>query len=239
MVSTMKEKYETYKQNRNFLLNYDEILLFYPDYFKTKVLLENQEIVSKEEVDKYFEDNYKESNLYKRLVKLAMDEQEIYELMKQNKDIKYENIKNIYDKARKCSINLCDLIDYIGHYPITYPVPKEEEKKPEMEQLLEKYDIIVRYYMYEDMDEMQILSDDIVRIIEKLEETLNLINITINILSNNDWMFKRINFKSTEATQHIINEIDDFPLSTSQEQGKSHREEGKKYLRINHGKNII
>ena len=49
MVSNMKERYEELKKYGNILLNYDEILLFYPDYFKTKVELENESFISKEQ----------------------------------------------------------------------------------------------------------------------------------------------------------------------------------------------
>ena len=61
MVSSMKERYEELKKCGNILLNYDEILLFYPDYFKTKVELENESFISKEQVDDTFEKNYRDS----------------------------------------------------------------------------------------------------------------------------------------------------------------------------------
>ena len=73
----------------------------------------------------------------------------------------------IFDELVKSSITLCKLIDYIGHYPTTWPVPKEEEKDIEMEKLLEKYDIIVRYHLNDELVKMQITSNDVARIIQK------------------------------------------------------------------------
>ena len=241
ILRSIKERYNEYKKYPNILLNYNDILLFFPDYFKVKMELEKEKFVSKEEIDKEFNDNYKNSALYEKLVKLAMAEDEIYEFMNKNKDVKYMDIKNIFDKSVESSISLCELIDYIGHYPTTWPVPNEDEKNPAMEELLEKYDIIVRYHMDDDLDEMQIMSDDVVRIMEKLSENLSFINIIKEKINTNEWLFSRemSDEKSQESGLDIISHIEDFPLSYYQIQQKSKREEGKKYLRLQHGKNII
>ena len=233
MVSNMKERYEELKKCGNILLNYDEILLFYPDYFKTKVELENESFISKEQVDDTFEKNYRDSALYDKLVQLAMANDEIHEFMKHNKDLKYVSLKSIFDKLIESSINLCELIDYIGHYPTTYPVPKEEEKNPKMEELFEKYDVTVRYYLG-DINEMQITSDDVVRIIEKLHENLEMINSIKEIIASNDWLFTRqlSDEKREKDTNDIINGIDSFPLSACQKQNQTSREEENKYLRL-------
>ena len=240
MVSSMKERYEELKKCGNILLNYDEILLFYPDYFKTKVELEKESFISKELVDDAFEKSYRDSALYDKLVQLAMANDEIHDFMKHNKNLKYASLKRVFEKLVQSSIDLCELIDYIGHYPTTYPVPKEEEKNSEMEELLEKYDIIVRYYLG-DIDKMQITSDDVVRIIDKLHENLEMINAIKEIVAFNDWLFTRqlSDEEREKDTNDIINSIDSFPLSTYQKQNQSSREEGKKYLRLQHGKNII
>lgn len=241
ILRSIKERYNEYKKYPNISLNYNDILLFFPDYFKVKMELEKEEFVSKEEIDKEFNDNYKNSALYEKLVKLAMAEDEIYEFMNKNKDVKYMDIKNLFDKSVESSISLCELIDYIGHYPTTWPVPNEDEKNPAMEELLEKYDIIVRYHMDDDLDEMQIMSDDVVRIMEKLSENLSLINILKEKTNTNEWLFSRemSDEKRQESGLDIISHIEDFPLSYYQIQQKSKREEGKKYLRLQHGKNII
>ena len=241
ILRSIKERYNEYKKYPNILLNYNDILLFFPDYFKVKMELEKEEFVSKEEIDKEFNDNYKNSALYEKLVKLAMAEDEIYEFMNKNKDVKYMDIKNMFDKSVESSISLCELIDYIGHYPTTWPVPNEDEKNPAMEELLEKYDIIVRYHMNDDLDEMQIMSDDVVRIMEKLSENLSFINIIKEKTNTNEWLFSRkmSDEKRQESSLDIISHIEDFPLSYYQIQQKSKREEGKKYLRLQHGKNII
>lgn len=241
MAISLKEKYEEYKKYGNIIVDYDEILSFYPDYYKTKIELENTKFISKEEVDKNFEENYKTSGLYMKLTELAMAEDEIYAFMKYNKDFKYNNLKSIFEKLVSSCIKLCELIDYIGHYPTTYPVPSEEEKNPEMEELLERYDIIVRYHLNDDLDKMQITSSDVVRIIEKLKTNLQNIQTLKDKMSDGNWMFRRkiSEEKSIEITSQILSEIENFPLSDYQENGKSKREEGKMYLRLQHGKNII
>lgn len=241
MINSLKERYNELKKYSNILLNYDDILMFYPDYYKTKIQLENESFIAKDEVDKEFNENYKSSKLYKNLVKLAMDKEEIYLFMNHNKDFKYNSFKSIYERLIQSCIRLCNLIDYIGHYPLTYPVPKEEEKNFEMEELLEKYDIMVRYYLG-DIDEMQIVSDDVVRIIDTLETQLNLIKfMKENTIIDKNWVFirKESEEKMIKDDEFILNGIDEFPLSAYQKQQKSRREEEKRYLRLQHGKNII
>lgn len=154
MVDLVKERFERYRNCGDYLIDYDEILLYYPDYYKKKIELENEGFVSKEIVDSYFEENYQQSDLYQRLEKLAMDEKKIYIVMKKNKDLKWALLKNVFERYVEKSIELCNLMDYIGHYPDTYPVPREEEKDTAMETLLEKYDIMVRYHASEDLDKM-------------------------------------------------------------------------------------
>ncbi len=241
MVSVMKERYEELKKCRNILLNYDEILLFYPDYYKTKVELENEVFISKEQADEAFEKNYKGSALYDKLVQLAMASDEIYEVMKHNKNLKYASLKSIFDKLLQSSIDLCELIDYIGHYPTTYPVPRAEEKNPKMEELLEMYDILARYYLGDDMDEMKITSDDVVRIIDKLNENLKTIREIKEKIASDEWLFTRqlSDVQREKNTNDIINDIESFPLSVYQKQNRSFREEGKRYLRLQHGNNVI
>lgn len=241
MTYIIEEKYEEYKKYGNIITDYDEILVFYPDYYKTKVELENTKFIDKYTVDEYFEGNYKDSELYKRLVELNMDEAEIYQYMKENKNIKYVCIKALFVTLVQSTIKLCRLIDYIGHYPTTWPVPKEEEKNPAMERLLEKYDISIRYHLDDEIDKMQITSNDIVRIIDKLNENLDKLDSMKSKLKTNDWITKRKipSDKLMEETERLMSEINEFPPSNYQKQGKSKREEGKYYLRLQYGKNII
>lgn len=231
MVKSMVARFESYKRWGNELMDYDDILLFYPDYYKTKVELENMKFITKEETDEYFEKNYKNSELYKTLTELAMAEEDIYEFMKHNKDLKYNALKKLFEARVSSSITLCELIDYIGHYPDTFPVPTEEEKNPKMEELFEKYDIVVRYYMHDDIDRMQIVSNDVVRIIEKLQVNLYLINDTLDIHESLEgWLLCRTQSDKEliEMVQQEIESIEKFPLSKYQLEGKSRREEGKK-----------
>ena len=236
----MKERYNELKESPRILVTYSDILSFYPDYYKKKVELENMEFFSKEEIDADFETAYDKTDLYDKLVELGMAKDEIHDVMSHNKDLKYDRLKAIFEALVKSSIDLCDLIDYIGHYPTTYPVPKEEEKDPRMEALLDKADIMVRYYAYDDIDEMQIMSDDVVRIIEKLSNNLYGIDLVSTLSTTQHYCERHCSDEALkESTKLIIDEINTFPPSCYQMEGKSHREEGKMYLRKQHGKNVI
>lgn len=241
MTSEIAKRYEYYKKSRNIIMDYDEILIFYPDYFKTKNELEQLKFISKEEADEYFESNYKSSKLYKKLTALAMTEDEIYNFMKHNMELNYSQLSLLFKESVASVIQLCELIDYIGHYPTTWPVPKDEEKNPKLEELLEKYDIIVRYYAHDELDKMQIESDDIVRIIETLKCRLAYVNSVLKITYNNDWLLTRnaSDEENVELISQALVDINWFPLSNYQTENKSKREEGKMYLRLQHGKNII
>lgn len=241
MVELVRKRFEKFRGCGDLFVDHDEILLYYPDYYKKKIELENKDIVSKEMVDSHFEANYQQSELYQNLVNLAMDKEEIYTFMKKNKDLRWLFLKSVFEKYVEKSIELCDLIDYIGHYPATYPVPKEEEKDLAMEALLEKYDIMVRYHASDDLDKMQITSDDVVRIMESLEKRLTALNAINICISEEDWMFKKnpseIQFRNDMI--RLIEEADFFPESNLQKKGRSRREEGKRYLRKQHGNRVI
>lgn len=245
MVSSMKERYEELKKYPNMLLDYNAILAFYPDYYKIKENLKHELFLAKRKIDKAFEKNYRSSDLYNKLKEENFSEEEIYEYTRQNKDEKYNYLELVFNTLLSQSIDLCDLIDYIGHYPDTYPVPLEEEKNPNMEKLLEKYDIIVRYHLDDDLGEMQIQAEDIVRIIEKLEDNLGCIkqlklSFKDENFINNWFCIKNITDEERkEMWSSTLDKIKDFPLSESQKQGKSKREKGKHYLRVQHGPNII
>lgn len=241
MTQKMQEIYEKYKDSGNYLLDYDELLLFCPDYYKIKIMIENEKFTPKEEVDLYFEKNYQDSELYKKLKKLAMAEDEIYDAMKSSKDFRYLLYKCAFMKYQKSIVQLCELIDYIGHYPERWPVPKEEEKNLDMELLLEEYDIIVSYHASDDIDLMQITSDDVVRIIEKLKDNLTIFEALKKGITTNDWSIKRV-ISDRELEDRIntcIREMEDFPQSNYQKKGRSRRKEVKRDLRRQHGNKII
>lgn len=241
MTNEIAQKYEEYKKYRNILVDYDKILMFYPDYFKTKTELEQLKFISKKAANEYFESHYKSSKLYKKLIALAMDEEEIYNIMKHNMEFKYSQLKLLFKETIASVIELCELINYIGHYPNTWPVPTEEEKNPQMEELLEQFDIIIRYYLNDDLDKMQFTSDDVVRIIETLEHRLAYVNTILQITGDNDWLLTRKSSeeKIVEYNNQVIEDIKRFPLSSYQSENKSKCEEGKMYLRIQYGNNII
>lgn len=170
-----------------------------------------------------------------------MAEEEIRKVVIKNATLKYDCvITGILEYCVKQSIDLCNLIEYIGKYPSTYPVPKNDEKNPEMEELMEKYDIIVRYYMNDDIDKMQLCADDLVRIVDTLNINLKTIRENINTFNKFDWLLnKKLNDKQYLEKYNIGKTCLEFPSSFYQTNyGKSRREEGKKYIRINHG-NVI
>lgn len=240
MQVSIKDTYEDYKKYRNIIVYHDEILLFFP-YMEHLIKLKEKHFISKEKIDELFEKGYKDSEFYKYLKELAVDENTIYETMKENKDIKYACLKQMYDALLNVCINLCNLIYYIGNYPSTWPVPKENEKNKELENLLEKYDIIVRYSAHDDIDKMYLVSDDVVRIIETLKERLNTLDKMDKKQETDEWIFTRKKSKDDliEGVDIFIDRINSFPLSEYQKRGKSRVEEGKHYLRMQHGDDII
>lgn len=223
------------------ILDYDTILDYVPYYHEIREYLKNIKFISREETIKYANDNYKNASFYKYLSDLSMDEEEIRKAVIDNALLKYDClITGILEYSANHTINLYNLIEYIGNYPTTYPVPREDEKNYAMEQLMEKYDIIVRYYMYDDVDRMQIRADDIVRIVDNLNINLKVIRKNINSVSNNEWLlYRKMTDKQYIEEYNRIKSNLEFPLSFSQlNYGVSNREEAKKYIRRNHG-NVI
>lgn len=230
-----------FRKYRREILNYDTILDYVPYYHEIREYLKNIKFISREEAFKYACDNYKNASFYKYLSDLAMDDEEIENVVVENALLKYDClITGTLEYSVKHAINLCNLIEYIGKYPTTYPVPREDEKNADMEELMEKYDIIVRYYMNDDIDDMQILSDDLVRIVDNLNINLKVIREIINVISNNEWLLDRKMTGKQYIEEYLrIKSTLEFPISFYQANyGTSHREEAKKYIKRNHG-NVI
>ena len=105
-----------------------------------------------------------------------------------------------------------------------------------MEELLDKYDISVRYYLYDDIDKMQTYSDDLVRLIESAKDRINCFNMVVETINNEEWMSEfitRTNPNSLiESKEDIFKNLESFPESYYQKQGKSKREEGKRYQKM-------
>lgn len=141
----------------------------------------------------------------------------------------YNLYKQAFELSRKMGIDCCKLVEYIGHYPDRWPVPREEEKDLELEKLLEEYDIMPSYYAYDELDLMQITGNDINRISSTIDRSLQMC---------------RTIFKQTKDFSGYFHELDDesfiknvakqisFPPSSYQMKGKSYREMRKKYLRL-------
>lgn len=172
MIKLIEETYKEYKYNNYVITDHDEILLYYPDYYKKKIELEKMANDWKKELfqngENYFLQNYKNSHLYQKLVKKGYPPDSIYNIMSNNKKSKEIIIQTFFDDEVKKCLNLCELIDYIGHYPTTFPVPYNKEKNPKMEELIKKYFIYIEYYLSSHSNKPQIHGHDIYRIIEAL-----------------------------------------------------------------------
>lgn len=231
-----KEEYEEFGLYRNITLDYDRILEFCPLYDEIRKQLKKRYFISMSKVQEEFERNYRDTYVY-RVLKNNLSESDVLKLMSSSMNYNYLFNKLKFNQVKKEAIKLCDLIDYIGHYPATYPVPTDDEKNLKLEKMLEQYDIMVRYRLG-DYNKMQILSDDVFRLIEALKEHLNILSYLDKLLyENNDWMFWNsfYNNKSFE----VLDVLPGVDLSVKQEVGESEREEAKKYLRLNYGKDII
>ena len=238
----IKGNYEVLKGSPNILVDYDEILSFYPTYYRDRTILANEKIsMELREFYSKYTDAYKESNQYKedynKLKEEGLPEYDINaKLLREKLAVKWNYLMEIFYKSRNSAIELLDLIDYVGNYPTTYPVPTEEELNKEMEELLEKYDISVRYYMHDDLDKMKTTSDDVVRLIEAAHDRISCFQMIKDNIGNKEWMEKFITKadpdKLIESKEYIFQQLDTFPESNYQKQGKSKREEGKRYQKI-------
>lgn len=215
---SMQERYEELKKHRDLMVNHDDILLICPDYYKMRMELLQEEFKPKEAVDKEFEEYYKNSELYVTI--------EDHNIIARVKDKKYTQLKTIFEAAVRSNINLCELVDYIGHYPNRYPIPNDDEKNPKFERMMEEYDISVRYYLDDDVDYMSISSDDITRIIEKMNTNFSIMDMVKNLTPIENYCSESYpNNVSEDYIEVIVKEILAFPPSKYQEQGKSKREE--------------
>lgn len=231
-----KKEYEEFKRYRNISLDYDRILDFCPLYNEIREELKKRYFISLSKVQKEFEENYRDTYVY-RVLKNNHSESDVLKLMSASMNYNYFFNKLKFNQVKKGAIKLCDLIDYIGHYPATYPVPTADEKNLKLEKMLEQYDIIVRYRLG-DYNKMQILSDDVFRLIEALKEHLNILSYLDKLLyENNDWMFWNSFYKNNSL--EVLDVLPAVDLSIRQKAGESEREQGKKYLRLNYGKDII
>lgn len=206
--------YEELKQSNEVFINYNEILSFYPDYYKEKIMIENAHFIERRELYDYIAKNYKNFNIYNQLKEVSLTDDEIYEYIRKNALTKRNSIFSMWIEAKKKCIELCDLIDYIGHYPTTFPIPTEEEKNKKMEEVMKKYDITVKYNNYGYLDILEISSNDVVRIIETLKQRIELYkriskNINLDMFTNNTMSEEKLN----EHVNVVLESLNYFPLS--------------------------
>lgn len=224
---------------KNNIYDYDTIIRIVPYYDEIKAYLENIRIISEQEVMEWSKNHYTNSIAYSKLKEELLDEEEIKKQILNHTQLRYRMFQKFLSPMQNSAKECCDLIEYIGHYPTKYPVPTEEEKNTELEKLLEQYDIIVRYYAG-DLTKMQIDGDTIIRTVTHLNYCLEYIKKLTASINNKDAYLKTYftseNYKV--GLEDIISKAT-FPLSSYQEEGKSRREEGKRYLRLQHGPHII
>lgn len=218
------------------IVDYDVILRLFPYYDEIREYFKQYKIIDKEELVKFIQENYRSSKTYEQFVGVIKEERLKTIIMDQALK-KHEVLEKVVERYRQDGIKCCDLIEYIGTYPDRWPVPLEEEKNPRLEALLNQYDIIVRYYAYDDLDKMQIEGDDINRLIQTVDRDLaHIKEIGERAKTPQEYL------KTKESYEPLLDYVQkdlEFPLSKAQQKGKSRREEGKRYLRIQHGENII
>ena len=189
----IKENYEILKESPNVILDYDEILSFYPTYYKDRTILANEKpLMDLEEFHARYTDVYTESDQFKenynKLREEGMSDYDIDTKLLKKLTEKWYWLSDIIYDTRNSAITLLDLIDYVGNYPTTYPVPTSEELRPDMEELMDKYDISVRYYMYDDLDKMQTYGDDVVRLIEAAKDRIECFKMLKGHINDEEWM---------------------------------------------------
>ena len=235
------QKYREYLENGELLVNNDEILLFYPDYYKTKIELENYKPYTSEEISRFFQENYQNAFIYQTITTLnKLDEKKVYLAMRCSIDTNYRIISLLLDKLIASSILLCNLIDYLGHYQQPSLINNKIIKNLEMEELLAKYDIAI--FPPKEGFKLQITADAITRIIGTLTRNLKDIN-SLSSISLDDYLNATVSYNNEELVEEYIsadmadfiqklNEIKNFPLSLYQKQGKSQREEVEMALKL-------
>ena len=234
----IKENYEILKESANILLDYDEILSFYPTYYKDRTHLAKDRPLM--ELEEFYErytniyidcDQFKDN--YKKLREEGLSDHEATTKLLEQLDEKRVWLSDVVYDTRNSAITLLDLIDYVGNYPTTYPVPTEKELRPDMEELMDKYDISVRYFMYDDLDKMQTYGDDVVRLIETAKDRIEYFKMLKGHINDEEWMKNFVTKtkldKLAETKEDILEQLNNFPLSSYQINGKSRREEGKTY----------
>ena len=130
--------------------------------------------------------------------------------------------------CRRAGLDCCKMVEYIGNYPTRYPEPKDQEKNQEVEKLLEKYDIMPSYYAYGDKDVLQITGDDINRINDTINRSLEATKKILEI-SNNTVTYFSLN--NEEEYLKLVSQEVAFPKSVYQKEGKSYRDNRKIYLK--------
>ena len=221
-----------------------ELLYYYPNYKEEKEFIKSLRTATWEELEKYIEENYKNSNIYQIIKSPNFANEKVLhdDLMKQDvldlAKVKFAVLNELLNTCKDQVAQLCDLIGYIVNYPDTYPVPTEEEINFEMEVLLKKYDIIIRYYLG-DIEGLQIYGEAIKRLITTLNERVEDVKSVIPIMNNLETyiMFNQNKENMLTSSADKIKELLEFPLSYAQKSDESLWHEGK-YYQIKHFRDL-
>lgn len=218
------------------IVDYDVILKLFPYYEEIREYLKQYKIIDEEELVEYLNENYQLSKTYQQFAS-AIKEERLKEIVIDQALKKHKALEQAVDAYRQDGIKCCDLIEYIGTYPDRWPVPLEDEKNPRLEALLDQYDIIVRYYAYDELDKMQMSGDDVNRLIQTVDKDLSQLK-EIGTRAKHPQEYLEVKDDYEPLLDYVKKDIE-FPLSTARQKGGSRREEGKRYLRIQYGKDII
>jgi len=217
------------------LCEHTDLLKYCPDYEKEKAFLESVRTIPWEEIKTYVESNYVSSNIYElegnENLRIGIPYNVLmkYDVLALAR-VRYAVLNELLEKCKNQAIEICNIIDYLINYPTRYPIPLEEEKNPELEALLEKYDMIIRYYLHDDIDGLQIDGDTIKRLVKTLyERDYDIKGIIVTMSDLDGYILFKQNKSGFYESASYMHSLVEFPLSYAQEQGRSLVDEGRYY----------
>ena len=206
------------------IYDYTKILEEISDYDNVRGIFLSCQIPEWETVKEEVTSEIMSSDLYQ----ITSDKKTMLQFGLQKAKENHEIYKKALEICRRAGLDCCRMVEYIGNYPTSYPTPKENEKNKEVEKLLEKYDIMPSYYAYGDKDVLQITGDDINRINDTINRSLEATKKILEI-SNNTVTYFSLN--NEEEYLKLVSQEVAFPKSVYQKEGKSYRDNRKIYLK--------
>ena len=167
----LNEKYTELNTNFDIKIDCEELLSFFPDYYKEKVRLENESTVYLN-YDYFYTSYYDEikktseyQRIKKELKKNGMAKNRLSSALLEYVDSKRQLMVNNIRDSRIAAVRILDLIDYVGHYK------RGQKKDYEYEELLKKYDI--RIIDGHKSKNLQISANDAVRLINTAKDKIS------------------------------------------------------------------